>query len=285
MLNFQSIFSHIAAIDPVAFRFFGWPIYWYGIIIGLAIFLGISLAGRELKKKGFDEDIILDMMVWAIPLGFLGARLYYVIFEWDYYQQNLGEILAIWNGGIAIYGGVIAGGLTAYFYAKRRQINPIFILDVAAPYLLLAQAMGRWGNFINQEAHGGPVSEDFLRNTLHLPNFIVEGMHIDGVFYQPTFLYESLWNFLGVAFLLVLRGRDKTLKLGETSLLYLLWYSFGRFFIEGLRTDSLYIGPLRVSQVLAGILVLLSLALIIYRRKQDHTPLPYYSEIEGPDYQ
>lgn len=285
MLNFQSIFSPIAAIDPVAFRFFGWPIYWYGIIIGLAIFLGISLAGRELKKKGFNEDIILDMMVWAIPLGFLGARLYYVIFEWDYYRQNLGEILAIWNGGIAIYGGVIAGGLTAYFYAKRRQINPLFILDVAAPYLLLAQAMGRWGNFINQEAHGEPVSEDFLRKTLHLPNFIVEGMHIDGVFYQPTFLYESLWNFLGVVFLLVLRGRDKTLKLGETSLLYLLWYSFGRFFIEGLRTDSLYIGPLRVSQVLAGILVLLSLGLIIYGRKQDHTPLPYYSEIEGPGYQ
>ena len=130
-------------INPVAFHLFGWPVYWYGVIIGGAILLAITLASREMRRKGFNDDFVLDLMIWAIPIGFLGARLYYVIFEWPYYLAHPTEIFAIWQGGIAIYGGVIAGALTVYFYSKYRGFSPYFILDLAAPYLLLAQSIGR----------------------------------------------------------------------------------------------------------------------------------------------
>lgn len=282
MTNIVDFLFPIAQINRVAFHLFGWPVYWYGVIIGLAILVSITLAGKEFKRKKFDEDFALDLMVWAIPIGFIGARLYYVLFEWGYYAQHLNEIIAIWQGGIAIYGGVIAGGLTVYFYSKYRQMSPWFVLDVAAPYLLLAQGIGRWGNFVNQEAHGGPVSEAFLRNTLHLPDFIVNGMVIDGSYYHPTFLYESLWNLIGVVVLLIIRHKIRNLKLGETTLLYLIWYSFGRFFIEGMRTDSLYIGPLRVSQLLALFLFIGGIAIFIYLRKQK-PERPLYREITGPE--
>lgn len=274
---------NLAAIDPVAFHLFGWPIRWYGIFIGAAILIALTFASRDFRKKGWDEEFILDAAVWSILIGFIGARAYYVLFELDYYLQNPGEILQIWNGGIAIYGGVIAGGLTLYFYAKSKKMDPLFVTDTVAPYLLLAQGIGRWGNFVNQEAHGGATSLEFLRDKLHLPQFIVEGMHIDGTYYHPTFLYESLWNVLGVIVLLVLRSRKKTLRIGETTLLYLIWYSFGRFFIEALRTDSLWWGPFRVSQVLAGILFIIGIIIFVARRMND-TYYDYYSDHNGPAY-
>lgn len=274
---------NIAAIDPVAFDIFGWPIRWYGIFIGAAILLALTFASRDFRRKGWDEEFILDSAVWTILIGFIGARVYYVLFELDYYLQNPGEILQIWNGGIAIYGGVIAGGLTLYFYAKSKKMDPLFVTDTVAPYLLLAQAIGRWGNFVNQEAHGGEVTLEFLQDTLHLPQFIVDGMHIDGAYYHPTFLYESVWNILGVAVLLFVRSRNKTLRIGDTTLLYLIWYSFGRFFIEGLRTDSLWWGPFRVSQVLAAVLFIGALLIFAARRINDKY-YEYYSEHNGPAY-
>lgn len=274
---------NIAAIDPVAFDIFGWPIRWYGIFIGAAILLALTFASRDFRRKGWDEEFILDSAVWTILIGFIGARVYYVLFELDYYLQNPGEILQIWNGGIAIYGGVIAGGLTLYFYAKSKKMDALFVTDTVAPYLLLAQAIGRWGNFVNQEAHGGEVTLEFLQDTLHLPQFIVDGMHIDGAYYHPTFLYESVWNILGVAVLLFVRSRNKTLRIGDTTLLYLIWYSFGRFFIEGLRTDSLWWGPFRVSQVLAAVLFIGALLIFAARRMNDKY-YEYYSEHNGPAY-
>ncbi|AMC00049.1 prolipoprotein diacylglyceryl transferase [Aerococcus urinaehominis] len=266
-------------INPVAFDIFGWPIYWYGLIIGLGMFIGISLGCREFKSKRFNEDFILNMLMWAIPIGFIGARLYYVIFEWDYYRHNLSEIVQIWNGGIAIYGGIIAAVLTIYWYCRRQGILFLFILDVMAPYLLLVQAIGRWGNFVNQEAHGGPVSVAFLRETLHLPEFIVQGMYIDGTYYHPTFLYESIWNFVGFAVLSYLRSKPHLLKEGATTALYCIWYGCGRFFIEGMRTDSLMLGPVRVSQILSLILVLAGIIGFIYLQRDKYRI--YYSEIRG----
>lgn len=266
--------------NPVAFNLFGIPVHWYGIIIAVAMVLAIELISREFKRKGFGDDIGYDAALWVIPIGFIGARIYYVLFEWEYYSQHLGEIIQIWNGGIAIYGGVIAGALAMLFYAKRKKFSFFLLTDVATPYLLMAQGIGRWGNFINQEAHGGPVSQDFLSNTLHLPQFIVDNMQIDGTYYHPTFLYESLWNFLGVVLLLLVRHKKQDLKLGETTFLYLIWYAFGRFFIEGLRTDSLYWGPIRVSQALSMVVFVAGIALIIWRRYQ-YPEMPDYADVKG----
>lgn len=264
-------------INPIAISIGPLNIHWYGIIIAAAILAGVSLASKEARKKGLEEDTIIDMAMWAVPIGFVGARLYYVLFEWEYYLQNPGEIIAIWNGGIAIYGGLIAGGLTIYWYAKKKRVSLALLLDIFAPSVLLAQSIGRWGNFVNQEAHGGAVSRLFLEN-LYLPEFIIEQMNINGTYYHPTFLYESLWSFLGFVLLIILRNQKNFLRRGEITLSYVIWYSFGRFFIEGMRTDSLWIGELlRVSQVLSLILFISAIVIWIYRRR-DYPPKPYYSE-------
>lgn len=263
-----SLLDLLSVIDPVAFRLGGLEVRWYGLIIGIAIFLGVTLAEREANRKGYPEDFILDLVFWAIPIGFLGARLYYILFEWPFYMAHPSEILKIWHGGLAIYGGLIAGGLTTYWYCKKRQVSFLLLLDIVAPVVLLGQMMGRWGNFVNQEAHGGEVSRQFLEN-LHLPEFIINQMNIHGVYYQPTFLYESLWSAIGLVVILVLRRRVK-LQVGQVAWTYVLWYSFGRFFIEGLRTDSLWIfGVIRVSQALSLVLFVAGLigGILYYKRQ------------------
>lgn len=264
-------------IDPVAISIGPIKIYWYGIIIALAMLIGISLATKEAQKLGLEEDTMVDMTLWAIPIGFIGARLYYVLFKWDYYIQNPSEIIAIWNGGIAIYGGLIAGGLAVYWFARRKKMTLTLLLDILAPSVLLAQSIGRWGNFINQEAHGGAVSRQFLE-TLYLPEFIIEQMNINGTYYHPTFLYESLWSLLGFILLIILRNQKGLLRRGEVALSYVIWYSFGRFFIEGMRTDSLWIGDImRVSQMLSLVLFISAIILLVYRRR-DYPSKPFYSE-------
>lgn len=267
----------LSVIDPVAISIGPIKIYWYGIIIALAMLIGISLATKEAQKLGLEEDTMVDMALWAIPIGFIGARLYYVLFKWDYYIQNPSEIIAIWNGGIAIYGGLIAGGLAVYWFARRKKMTLTLLLDILAPSVLLAQSIGRWGNFINQEAHGGAVSRQFLE-TLYLPEFIIEQMNINGTYYHPTFLYESLWSLLGFILLIILRNQKGLLRRGEVALSYVIWYSFGRFFIEGMRTDSLWIGDImRVSQVLSLVLFISAIILLVYRRR-DYPSKPFYSE-------
>ena len=267
----------LSVIDPVAISIGPIKIYWYGIIIALPMLVGISLATKEAQKLGLEEDIMVDIALWAIPIGFIGARLYYVLFKWDYYIQNPSEIIAIWNGGIAIYGGLIAGGLAVYWFARRKKMTLTLLLDILAPSVLLAQSIGRWGNFINQEAHGGAVSRQFLE-TLYLPEFIIEQMNINGTYYHPTFLYESLWSLLGFILLIILRNQKDLLRRGEVALSYVIWYSFGRFFIEGMRTDSLWIGDImRVSQILSLVLFISAIILLVYRRR-DYPSKPFYSE-------
>lgn len=270
--------NHIlGAIDPIAFSFGSLDVYWYGIIIATGIFAAIFLSTREAEKRGIEGDHIVDMALWAIPLAFIGARLYYVLFELGYYLEHPSQIIAIWNGGIAIYGGLIAGGLTVYWYTKKKGIPIWLMLDILAPNVLLAQAMGRWGNYMNQEAHGGEVTRSFLEN-LFLPDFIINQMEINGVYYHPTFLYESLWSLLGFILIVVLRNKKHLLRQGEVALSYVLWYSFGRFFIEGLRTDSLWLFDfIRISQALSLLLFVAALSVWIYRRR-DYPPVPYYSD-------
>ena len=216
-------------IHPVAIQLGPIPIHWYGLIIGAGIVIAFILGTIEGNKRGLPKDTFTDLLIWAIPISIISARLYYVIFQWDYYSQHPNEIIAIWQGGIAIHGALIGAVITAIVFARKRGLSFWKIADIAAPSIILAQAIGRWGNFINQEAHGGPVTREFLES-LHLPDFIINQMYINGVYYHPTFLYESLWNLLGFIVLLFLRRVN--LRRGEIFLSYVIWYYVGRACIE-----------------------------------------------------
>ncbi|MDY0405117.1 prolipoprotein diacylglyceryl transferase [Virgibacillus sp. 179-BFC.A HS] len=242
-------------------------IYWYGVIIAAGAFLGLLLATREANRLGMKKDLMVDLVVFAIPIAIICARIYYVIFEWDQYAGGpWWKIFAIWEGGIAIHGALIGAVLTAIVFAKVRKVSFWRLADIAAPSIILGQAIGRWGNFMNQEAHGGAMTEyAYTHFHQYIPDFIMNQMCIDGIMYYPTFLYESMWDLLVFIFLLILRRRNP-LK-GVVFLSYLIAYSIGRFFIEGLRTDSLYIiGSLRTAQVISIIAIVLAAALIIYRK-------------------
>lgn len=276
----MNVLEMALTINPIAFEMGGLQVRWYGIIIAFGIYLATTLADREATRKGYRKDFIIDLVFWAVPLGFVGARLYYILFEWKYYLANPAEIIQIWHGGIAIYGGVIAGAATVYWFTKKEKVSFALLLDILAPVVLLAQSIGRWGNFTNQEAHGEATTRAFLEG-LHLPNFIIEQMNINGTYYQPTFLYESLWSFIGVLILFYLRRR-KGIKVGEIAAGYLIWYSFGRFFIEGMRTDSLWMfNVIRISQLVSIVLFLLGIGLIIVRRRRVPA-VPDYVSIDNP---
>lgn len=250
-------------MNPVAIEIGPFAVRWYALFIITGLALAVLLTMKEAKRKGWDPDLILDFVLWGFPIGIIGARIYYVIFQWSDYRQNPAEIIAIWNGGIAIYGGLLAGGLFLIWYAKRNLLSTWTFLDLAAPGVLLAQAIGRWGNFANQEAYGSAVD-----SLSYLPKWMQEQLFIDGAYRQPTFLMESVWTLIGFLILMALRHRKHFFKEGELALFYLVWYGTGRFFIEGFRTDSLFLGPIRISQALSLILVLVGLGLWLYRRKK-----------------
>lgn len=261
----------VGALNPIALQLGPLEIHWYGVIIATAVVLAVALALQEAKRRRVSEDDILNLILWALPFSLIGARLYYVIFKWPYYQANPGEIIKIWHGGIAIYGGLIATSIVFIIYCRNHALSAWLILDIAAPTVMLAQAIGRWGNFMNQEAYGGVTSLHFLQQ-LHLPNWLIQQMLIDGSYRQPTFLYESVWNLIGFAILMSIRHRTGWFKQGEILLSYIMWYAFGRFFVEGMRTDSLYLGPLRVSQIVSIVLLIGAIAVWIWRRRQKQVP-------------
>ncbi|MFB9760343.1 prolipoprotein diacylglyceryl transferase [Ectobacillus funiculus] len=267
--------EHMEPFNPIAFQFGPISVHWYGIIIGIGVILGLLLANKEGKRRGISSDSISDLIMLALPIAILTARIYYVIFEWSYYKNHPSEIIAIWHGGIAIHGGVIGAVLTAIWFCRKRNLSFWKLADILAPSLLLGQAIGRWGNFMNQEAHGGSTSRAFLES-LHLPEFIINQMNIQGTYYQPTFLYESIWSFTGVAVLLLLRRGN--LRRGEIFLTYLLWYSVGRFFVEGMRTDSLMLtSQIRIAQLVSVVCIIGSLFIAWYRRKKGYAVLLYNS--------
>ncbi|HEM4051683.1 TPA: prolipoprotein diacylglyceryl transferase [Streptococcus suis] len=256
-------------MDPIAIRLGPLEIRWYAICILLGLVLGVYLATKEAPRKKILQDDILDFILLAFPLSIIGARIYYVAFSWSEYKDNLLSVFAIWNGGIAIYGGLITGALVLYFFTRYRFINTLDFLDVVAPSVMIAQAIGRWGNFFNQEAYGKAVA-----SLDYLPAFIRDQMYIDGSYRQPTFLFESLWNLLGFGLICILRRRPGLLKQGEITAFYLIWYGFGRLLIEGLRTDSLMFLGIRVSQWLSGLLILIGISMFVVRRKQ--SSIPFY---------
>lgn len=265
--------ANIQPIDPIAFSLGPIQVHWYGVIIGAGLALALWIVIRESERRGLSKDTFPDLMIWAIPIAIISARIYYVIFQWDYYSQHLSEIPQIWNGGIAIHGALIGSVLTTYFFAKSKGISFLQLADIAAPSIILGQAIGRWGNFMNQEAHGGEVTRSFLEN-LFLPDFIVNQMYIEGVYYHPTFLYESIWNILGFGLLILLRRVN--LRRGEMFLTYVIWYSIGRYFVEGFRTDSLMLTEnLRIAQTISIALVIMAIVILIYRRKKGMTEKRY----------
>ncbi|KSU87916.1 prolipoprotein diacylglyceryl transferase [Priestia flexa] len=257
--------ANIQPLDRVFLELGPLTIYWYGVIIGAGVLLALYIATKESTKRGLPKDTFIDLVLFAVPIAIICARIYYVAFEWDYYSQHLNEIPQIWNGGIAIHGGLIGAILTGIVFSRVKKISFWKLADIAAPSIILGQAIGRWGNFMNQEAHGGEVSRAFLEG-LHLPEFIINQMYINGTYYHPTFLYESLWNLAGFALLIALRRVN--LRRGELFLTYVIWYSIGRYFIEGMRTDSLMLtDTLRIAQVISLVLIAVAVIIIAIRRK------------------
>lgn len=254
----------IKALDRIAFQVGPLTIYWYGLIIMTGILLGLWLATRESVRQGLPKDTFSDLLFIVLPVAIISARLYYVTFEWTYYSQNPSQIFAIWEGGIAIHGALLGSYIAGYIFSKRKKISFLKLADIAAPSIVLGQAIGRWGNFMNQEAHGREVSRAFLEQ-LYLPDVIINQMYIDGQYYHPTFLYESVWST--IIFGLLLYARRKRLVEGELFFSYLVLYSIGRFFIEGMRTDSLMLSEgLRVAQLVSIGLICIGISMIAYRR-------------------
>lgn len=241
-------------MDRVAFNLFGIDIMWYGILIGIGMVLGLILANKESDRLGLPKDTITDLSLFLIPLVIIGARLYYVIFSWDYYSVNPNEIFDIRGGGLAIHGGIIMGIIVGLLFCKIKKIDFRKLVDACIIGLPLGQAIGRWGNFINGEAHGGPTD---------LPWAIM----VDGIKVHPTFLYESIWDFM--LFCILMKFRKNKKYDGQILVFYIIIYSIGRFFIEGLRTDSLMFGPIRMAQAISLVFIVVGIYCSYLFKKMD----------------
>ena len=236
-------------------------IKWYSFLILIAMIIGYFLVIRETKKKNIDKDELNDLLFYMIIIAILGARLYYVLFNLKYYLANPQEIIMVWHGGLAIHGGIIGALIFLVIYCKKKKINTLLLTDILAIPLILAQAIGRWGNFFNGEAFGRDVSLKFLRN-MHLPKFIINGMYINGIYREPTFLYESLFCLIGFIIIIIIRKKIK-IKTGTITGFYLIWYGIGRIIIETFRSDSLMLGPLKIAQIVSIIGIIIGIYLII----------------------
>ena len=236
----------------VILSFGGFHITWYAVLILTGVIIAYILAQKTVKKWGYSSALLEDYVIPMMVLSILGARAYYVIFEWDFYSSHPDQILAIWNGGLAIYGGLIVGVLYSVYYFKKRNVSILRMFDAIMPGVMVAQAFGRWGNFMNQEAFGKIVDESYFDL---FPGFIKDQMYIQGAYREPTFLYESMGNILGFLFIYFIFRKKFYRHRGDCGFMYCVWYGALRFFVEGLRTDSLMIGSLRVSQLVSIVII------------------------------
>lgn len=246
-------------------------IYWYSIFIFIGMLVACFLIYKEAKKRGIEEDFLVNLTFNTIIIGIIGARLYYVLFNLSYYLDNPVEIFQIWNGGLAIHGGIIAGLLFIIYYCKKHEVNLWKMLDIIVVGLIIAQAIGRWGNFFNSEAYG-PITTAAHLKSLGIPQFIIDGMYILGEYRQPTFFYESVWCLFGFLAMLIIR-QYKYLKIGQLTSFYLIWYGIIRFIIEAMRTDSLMLGPLKMAQLVSLVFIVSGIIIFIKSTKTNQKEL------------
>ncbi len=271
--QFQSPGPIMFEIGPIAIR-------WYGFLIASAVLIGVSLSQYLAKRRGVNPELLADLAIWLIVSAIPCARIYYVLFQWQEYAQRPEDIIAIWKGGIAIHGAIIGGTLAAIVFARLNRVSLWQLMDLVVPSVALGQAIGRWGNFFNSEAFGRPTD---LPWRLFIPpsNRPLEYLNYD--YFHPTFLYESLWNIMVFAILISLffwsLKQGERYKVGTMALNYFMGYSLGRFWIEGLRTDSLMLGPLRMAQVISLVIIALSVLgliwLYVFKRRLPDVVSPY----------
>lgn len=248
-----------------SFNIFGFTIHFYSLCILVGAVLAYIIITKEAKKIKIDSDFISNTIIYGLLIGIIGARVYYVIFNLNYYINYPDEILKIWHGGLAIHGGIIAAAIFVYFYSKKYKENYIRLLDVILPGVILAQAIGRWGNFFNQEAYGIKVSKELLQKML-IPKFVIKGMFINGQYYLPMFYIESIVCILG--FIIILIIRKKSNKIGLISGFYFIWYGLFRFIIEYFRTDSLMLGNIKIAMLVSVLSIIIGIILIVTKNKK-----------------
>ncbi len=267
-------------MNPVAFTIYNFEVRWYSLCLLVGMLISLFMVIREAKRFNIPKDFMFNLAFWVIIIGIICARIYYCAFNFELYKDNIVDVFKIWEGGLAIHGGIIGGFLTLLFYTKRYNISTSKITDIVVVPLILAQAIGRWGNFFNGEAHGVATTYMHLKE-LHIPEFIIQGMKIGNVYYHPTFLYESIYCLIGFIIMLFLR-RYRYLKKGQLTCFYLMYYSVGRFFIEALRTDSLMLGGFRAAQIVSvGMFIIGLIIFIVLCRKSRYEDL-YSAEQSRP---
>lgn len=255
-------------MNPVIFNIGSFELRWYSVLIAFAVIVGYVMIMSESKRFKIKKEFMFNMMFWTLIFAIIGARLYYVIFNLEYYSSNIVEIFQVWKGGLAIHGGLLFGAITIIIYCKKYKVRVGKILDIIVPPLLLGQAIGRWGNFFNSEAYGSIVTYQQLVNMKIIPQFIIDNMFINGSYHLPMFYFESLWCLLGFFLSLFLRRR-KYIKDGQLVAFYMMWYGAARFVIETFRTDALLFNGIRVARVVS---VLMFIAGLIIQFIQSRKP-------------
>ncbi len=298
------MYNHVFQPLPTNFIEFGnFTITYYALAILVGILVALWVGYKEIDKLAMNADDLTDGFSWGLIYAIIGARLYYVFFDWtvnpDSYKSII-DVIAIWNGGLAIHGAIIAVAIFMYFYTKRRNLNIFKFIEIVVPGFLIGQSFGRWGNFMNQEAHGPVVPgatldarREFLDQTLHLPKFIVDQMYLKPTsgalelrvldYYHPTFLYESIWNIIGLILVFFVFRKIKKYWIGDVLSFYLIWYGIGRFFIEAMRTDPLMMGNtgIRFAQLISVVMILAGVVWFFIRRKIKLYPVEYRDYVQS----
>jgi phosphatidylglycerol:prolipoprotein diacylglycerol transferase len=253
-------------MNPILVEIGNIRIYWYSIMILMGMIIGTLLIIKEAKKHHISKSKMSDMLFYTIIIGIIGARIYYVLFNLNYYT-NIIDTLKVWEGGLAIHGGIITGALFMIIYTKKNDLPTLKVFDICVPGLLIGQAIGRWGNFFNQEAHG-PITTLAHLQEMHIPKFVIEGMNINGNYYIPTFLYESIWCIIGLLLIIIIR-RIRITKISNITSIYLIWYGIGRYIIEKYRTDSLMLDTLKQAQIISIIMILTGIIIFLININQE----------------